>query len=887
MDRWGQLERGRYFKAIAFSGLCLIALFVHIASYNYLFGIEFMFVSIIFYIMMHCFSTRATFIAALIIHCIGVLIFDVPMIQGLFIIELLVIKCVESKFPQFNSINTDIVFWLIVGMPLYFKVYGGYLGGEETTYRDLYIMVFMINSVTNIWIGNMLVTYGPIIKKSIATRKVIGIVPLEPLLFHMMIAVITIPSISNIFTSTNNFHQSTLNQVEQMSISIHDQVEQKVQEWNTSEHQKFMLYDVLQRTYMEETIKKVSLTYEYHVIVTNMNNDILVSTSPEYRHKDKYESKEDRRLEIMQLNEAIYKVVPHIKNLSVDTTMEASSYYITQKMVEEKGIYIYVEVPTQQFNKGSIEVYNNQLKMLIYFWTFIGLLYLALHRIVFKNLSKLAVTTANLPNYLEDVEHLAWPQCYIGELDYLGQNFKRMAYKLKEMFEDTKLLNEELKKQSEVLQISKNKLHTLAYYDQLTNVGNRLRFKRRIAKIQSGIIRVKPLLGVILIDMNRFKQINDTLGHEAGDILLEAIAGRLLLIETYETQIFRLGGDEFIILTEQETIEGIEQIALEVRKVFDDPCCIQEANVKVGGSIGISVYPKDSPDLDVVVKYADMAMYHAKEKGDDKVQFFNQSIKEEFGRQLLIEKNMQMALEENAFELYYQPKFRLDTMKITSLEALIRWENEELGSISPSVFIPIAEETGMILKIDRWVIRRACMQLKAWELAGYEVVPIAINISPKYLCHPDFLLSAKSIIQEVGVNPGLLIFEITERLPVKDAEYVAPVIMELNKIGVKVSLDDFGQGYSSLNQVLTLPLHELKIDRDFIQNVHQNDKKELVVKLIIELAHSLNLKVVAEGIETLEELMYMKTTGCDEVQGYLLSRPLTDKKLREILVKKR
>ena len=429
-----------------------------------------------------------------------------------------------------------------------------------------------------------------------------------------------------------------------------------------------------------------------------------------------------------------------------------------------------------------------------------------------------------------------------------------------------------------------------ANHDSLTGLPNRAMFKNHLSNILTIAKQNEHKVALLFLDLDDFKHVNDSLGHQSGDILLQEVALRLSgTLRKKESSgkhipgdkacdlVARLGGDEFIILLNE--IDGpfnATAVADRVLKKLKEPIDIANSQVYANCSIGITLYPDDAEDSNELIKHADIAMYHAKEQGKNHYQFYSQQLNVDMQKQLQINSRLRIALEENHFYMHYQPKFEVNTQQVVGLEALIRWHDPELGEESPAVFIPIAEESGLITPITEWVLSEVCRQCVAWLDAGQKIVPVAVNISSIQFKRRDLLSMINSSLHKTGLSPKYLEVELTETSLLSDTADAIEILNGLNELGIKVALDDFGTGYSSLSYLNDLPIQTLKIDRSFVKNIISINDEYAIIDAIIALAHALDLQVIAEGVETAIQLNYLKKHNCDYVQGFLLSKPLSN-----------
>jgi diguanylate cyclase (GGDEF)-like protein/PAS domain S-box-containing protein len=423
-----------------------------------------------------------------------------------------------------------------------------------------------------------------------------------------------------------------------------------------------------------------------------------------------------------------------------------------------------------------------------------------------------------------------------------------------------------------------------AQHDVVTNLPNRVLLKDRISQAIALARRQSRSIAVLFLDLDRFKYINDSLGHAAGDKVLQSVSKRLLAAVRGSDTVSRQGGDEFVILLSE--IAYPEAAATSARKVLislNAPHSIEGKELHVNACIGISVYPEDGEDAETLIKNADTAMYHAKERGRNCFQFFKAEMNLKAVERQSIEAGLRCALEKKEFLLHYQPKVNLDTREITGIEALIRWQHPDRGLLLPAQFVPIAEDCGLILQIGRWVLREACGQARAWQDAGLPPVRIAVNVSPIEFRDSGFVKGVRTILSETGLEARYLELELTEGVLMADAKSTDSLLQELKTMGIHLAVDDFGTGYSSLSYLRQFPIDVLKIDQSFVHQITSNSSDSPIVSAIISMGKSLKHIVVAEGIETREQRAYLQTQSCAEGQGYFFSRPLAAAQFAHLL----
>ncbi len=491
---------------------------------------------------------------------------------------------------------------------------------------------------------------------------------------------------------------------------------------------------------------------------------------------------------------------------------------------------------------------------------------------------------------LEDLESIN--RAYeVGATDFITKPINipllshRVRYMLKGSYTTQQLLQ------------SEQRLHHMAYFDDLTELPNRHFFQENLQQMIALAQRKKLKLGVLFLDLDGFKRINDTLGHHLGDLVLQATSERLrksirisdAFVQTGVGQnsisLARLGGDEFTaLLSLIERNEDAAIVAERIRINLAQPLTFGEHELTTTTSIGIAIYPDDGETAEDLLKNADLAMYYAKRSGGNMYCYFSSYMMEMALRKLMMENHLRKAIERNEFDLHYQPQLDIDKGSFNGLEVLLRWNNKELGSIPPAEFIPLAEETGLIIHIGEWVLRKACSQAYVWCSHGINLNRVAVNVSAVQLLHRGFPALVRTILAETGLTPSILELELTESALINDVDLVIEILGQLKQVGVQLAIDDFGTGYSSLSRLINFPIDRLKIDQAFVRNLEKNSDNGAIAAAIIAMAGSMNMKVTAEGVETDVQLDFLKNKCCNEVQGYFLSKPLSVDQVEEFLL---
>ncbi len=427
-------------------------------------------------------------------------------------------------------------------------------------------------------------------------------------------------------------------------------------------------------------------------------------------------------------------------------------------------------------------------------------------------------------------------------------------------------------------------LNYLAYYDALTGLPNRRLFYDRFEMAVSSAKRNREMLAIIFLDLDNFKTVNDTLGHIVGDQLIQAVADRLRKTLRGEDTVARLGGDEFILLIKRASEIGeIAKVAQRAISALKPPFYFNNREFYITASAGIAVYPNDGNEVHDLLRNADIALYRAKEQGRDNYQFYAPTMGDKAIDRLTLENNLHKALDREEFLLYYQPIVDLNSGRISRMEALLRWQHPNFGLVYPSDFIPALEETGLIMPVGEWVLRTACNQARAWQEKGLIPVRVAVNLSPKQFQQKGLVEMISDVLGKTDLSPDYLEIEITENAVMGDIRVATETFYGIKEIGVQVSFDDFATGYSSLSLLKKLPADTLKIDQSFISDIVASSNDKEIVKAIITLAHSLSIRAIAEGVETMEQLELLREFNCDEIQGYVFSRPLPAHEATELL----
>jgi len=477
----------------------------------------------------------------------------------------------------------------------------------------------------------------------------------------------------------------------------------------------------------------------------------------------------------------------------------------------------------------------------------------------------------------------------VGAFDYITKPFdvRHVEAAVERALDHCRLLKEKHRYHEQLQRLLRERtaeVDRLAYYDSVTQLPNRTLFEDRLAQAVAIARSAGEMLGVLFISLDQFKKVNDTLGHAPGDLLLQEFAERLKSCISESDTVARFGSDEFALLQTQiegtkDIVQTIESLSQVLRFSFD----LEGHEVFATASVGVSLFPMDCGDSQTLIQNAGAALYKAKRSGGANYQFYTADMHKMASSRLALETSLRRAIHNEEFLLHYQPRVSVDSFEITGVEALVRWQHPQLGLVLPSEFIPLAEDTGLIVPIGEWVLRHACLQNMRWQAQGFPSLHMAVNISARQFHDQDVTQTVVRILDETGLSPQHLELELTESSIMRNSEFAAGVLNRLKAMGINISIDDFGTGFSSLASLKRLPIDSLKIDQSFVRDMTSDPDEASLVMAIITLAHNLRLKVIAEGVETEEQLGFLHLLRCDEIQGFLFSKPLPEEALVSLL----
>ncbi|RIX51232.1 EAL domain-containing protein [Paenibacillus nanensis] len=861
--------------AISFLACTLLAVAAEWGHFQFVYGTTFSLASLFVLLSLRQFGLTGGLLTALITCIAGLAFSHHPLILALGLLEVLVTGLILRRYRG-RLFRSNLIFWAVLGLPI---LYWLYLQQDldGTIDISLVVCIFALNAIFNALFAEIIYHYLPVRRWSGLSTMNRQPVSISQLLRHLSLGIVISSFILNMLVnSAGSFKEVQL----YVTNLVKMQTNMIKKEWGITESSQTRPRNAAQLRELQFIIDRYSydsntfsfVDHKQHVLASNHREMIGKKFEPletgRYKHVDGslyFSHKTDTRHPLLY-------------------TWHDEQFLYIEEMKDGTGSFV-LTFPLRNYYPYLFGKYSIHFIYLVGFTGIALLISMLINRTFTKGFQRLLVSTRNLPVKLRQNNELHLPKSSIVEIHSLIQNFKHMSSSLLHMFLETQKINERLQAQTQLLQQSEERLHQIAYYDTLTGLPNRLQFNRQFLElIAMSVAAGKTIkIAVLIADINRFKQINDTLGHAQGDQLLTMTAERLQNLNNKTRSVFRLGGDEFVILTRYAEEAELEACAEAIRDCFSVPFILDEMPLYMTVSIGISMYPQDGEDMNTITRNADIAMYTAKDEGDGYFRYYKPNLLPLIAERMQLENGLHKALLENQLFLCYQPKISAATGELSGIEALIRWKHPELGLIPPDKFIPLAEESGFILEIDRWVFREACRQNKAWQDAGLQQVSVSVNISARHFYQGDLIEMIAEELQNTGLDARYISLEITEGVFMRNIEQVIEKIQYLRRLGIQISIDDFGTGFSSLNQLQRLPISDVKLDRSFIRGITHDDKKSSIVRAIIELAHSMNMRVVAEGVETGEESQFCKDLNCDELQGYLFSRPLPAEMFEEFL----
>lgn len=833
---------------IYFFVLSTLAIALNYFAINLFLGLYIFFGSIAVFLIMDIYGAMPAIVISIVASLHNCTLLNRWDSLIIFPLEILIVFLLQKRNKYL--IVSDFIFWLFVGVPISIFL-SKVVFNIEPSHITIICLKAIINGVLNSFFASIILTHLQLEKKITKCTKN-PLVPVSLIFFNIVVGCILIPSI--ILTTII------------YKIKLNDTI--KDLEYKINKRAEFIVKKSIDINSLYESINTDYFGNNQSITLTDDNYKIISVSNPNRNFSVEYTTLgyEKSNIHFTSYGVLLYPICED------SSPMHRWKHSLVVKEIKlasnHNDFRVIIETPIKPYYE-QMEYFFIQTLSIITLLIIIGLaLALTASQALTRPIKELTITTANLPNKIFNNEIINWNSSLVHEYTILIENFKITSDKLKEKFNQAN--------------IARQALETMAYEDPLTKLPNRIAFNDKFNEVAAGDNKT---FGVMLLDLNRFKIVNDTLGHHFGDELLRLVSMRVNLAIGSLGTLSRMGGDEFTILIPNISEESdLAIIADQIITALSTPFVFKNKEFYIGVSIGISVYPKDGENYASLVRNADMAMYRAKlNSGLSSYKFFNNSMNEELNENLKLESNLRHAIKNNEFVLYYQPQQSLNTESIIGIEALLRWNNPRFGIIPPSKFIPILEETGLIIEVGEWAIREACRQNKLLQNKGIKPIKVAVNLSVKQFLDINFAYKVQKILEETGLDSKWLELEITESIAVQDVALTINILNKLHSMGVSISLDDFGTGFSSLQYLKHFKINTLKIDSCFIRDMVNEEDSKSIVNTVISLAKNLNLKVIAEGVETREQWLLLKKQKCDEIQGYYYSKPMSFEEISEFL----
>ncbi|WP_221401338.1 putative bifunctional diguanylate cyclase/phosphodiesterase [Paenibacillus phyllosphaerae] len=841
--------------------LYICALLTNIYTLPLGFGLHYLFDSLFLYIALLLFGTKRAALLTIAVYMTTIFVFGNNFLYFLAILMILFTGLYRKmKVPYL--LLSNLLFWLIPGwiiiaVPFYMD------SGELGLSWLVFLFKYVLNTSFNSLIAEIIVFYLPLHRLAGIKGRERGQLSLNRLAFHTSMLMVVCPFMIFIFIySIHNRNYVTQN-YEMKLTTIHQNLRHDYIQWQSMEP---LPNELSIPTPMKPGMQRMSELHGVRIYILDASGHIVYTTD-----KTEPVGQQWSKLQAGRWGKegpSFYMWQPAKGSKLVMTNEWNESSFVYRGPLGPRELHLVIEQPTESGMIDQRKIQALTYAIVIAFIVLSAVANLLLSRYLLFMLYKLATMTKGLPERLRREKNIPWPTSPFVEMRWLVANFQTMSGELLAMFHETQVMNERLQKQTE-------QLHRLAHYDMLTNLPNRLHFNVDMQQLLSELRGAAASRGiaVLLLDLDRFKQVNDSMGHHAGDQLLLEV-GQRLTNALPDQGIYRLGGDEFVIIVRFDEMGEVESAAGNVLEALSKPIYLHSHEIFVKTSIGIAICNDPAMTIDMVLRQADAAMYHAKEKGGHQPAVYTAMLDRKSLDRLQLEHALHHAIAHNEFMLLFQPKVSSATGAITGAEALIRWNHTERGIVPPDRFIPVAEETGQIVPIGEWVLEQAFLAMDQLHKLGYPELTIAVNLSPRQLEEPDLIEKLKAMLEKTGFPPEKLELEITEAFLIRDEDQAMQRLTTIKDMGISIAIDDFGTGYSSFGQLHRVLPDRIKIDKSFVSPMSTDAGKAAIVQSMIQMAHSLSLGVVAEGIETEEEMKLLQQMGCEEMQGYLFSRPV-------------
>jgi len=787
-----------------------------------------------------------------------------------------------KRFPD-RLLPIAAVYWMLVGLP---ASYLGYI--QETGYRDGLGYLFALNEAMNAILATLaadvLLSYSPL-RRWLAPERGPSGFAFNRIVLHLTLVATAVPFFVFILFNAYQDNQAAIEQAAKHLDSQVGIVNRDLAGWSENDYRDLRLNGILQTGELKGDLALDSDGKGSVSLAFLDSNGRIVAGIGLYSSwiGQEYDWRAGGIVEARYHSDSLW-----MPSVQVPFSSEQLRYsYLVRETTVGAGKQAVFLLPFSAYLELPVRSSISHIQLLLAFIMITMLLTMLLNRFFLTSFTRLAKATTGIPDKISQGGALEWPRSGILEVRLLSDNFRSVADHLARMFRQMLNANAQLNQQKEQLAISERRLAQLAYYDHLTGLPNRLSMKERLMKELDAAAAEgwNVYLTVVFIDLDRFKHVNDTLGHIVGDDLLCQVTERLSRALPNDAFIARIGGDEFVLLLRHVDPDAASRTSERVLEQFRDPFSLHGHTLYVTPSMGLATAPYHGRDINTLMSNADSAMYATKENGGKGYAIYSEALNTRISQAMWLENNLHEALINEEFELHYQPKVHSSSGNLSGMEALVRWNHPVQGLISPNDFIPVAEQTGLIIPLGDWILRTACEQNVKWQRAGMPPLRVAVNLSARQFHNPRLLETVKGILADTGMPGRFLELEITEGYLLTNEAYVVEVLQRLRELGIVISIDDFGTGYSSLSQLRKFPVQAVKIDKSFILGMDRDFSNDSIVKAVIQLAHSMNLNVVAEGVETPEVESLLRQYGCDELQGYLFWKPLSAASMEDLLRK--
>ncbi|WP_166241380.1 putative bifunctional diguanylate cyclase/phosphodiesterase [Paenibacillus turpanensis] len=834
-------------SALLYFVLGAAAFVCYLFPFHFFYQLSIMFGSIFLFITAQRFSLLLTVLQIAGVH-IAAMSMPETQIHVFHTAELIAVVLLAQLFKKNRLMLYDGLYWLIVGVPI---LIGAHLFRGMPVYTELQLFTFamVINGLFNAMVAEIIVKYVPALQKKPTNQSMMLTMP--QIILHVNFFGLVSMALMILVTGGQAMEQQAKKDIVSSLRDTNLSMKQIIQSYSSQQLRDLHLRNVILMEETKGSLLKQADPKGHGVVMLDKRGLILsvpdIPGSPPWLRPEQWEFDKNN----------LYLSLPSRGVLLADNGSRwKEAAYI--HMVEVDSFVLYFRWPLNKYYMDLYVSYSLQFQNVLYIAGFMLLLVFFLHKVLVRSIRNLIDATTDIPTKLINGERLQLPSNRLYEIQLITDNIRSISGKLGDMLSQSRVL---------------------AYYDTLTGLPNRRNFNEHLQNLFSTTAADSEVsVAVMFIDLDRFKQINDTLGHGVGDSLLKQVGQRLERYIGQNGMVARLGGDEFVIVVSPAEESEIHVIARKALEAISEPVRVDEHELLIVGSIGISIAPTDGNDMDTIIKKADSAMYAAKGAGGDTYHFFSsvdaRSHAEFFSERMFIEFELRKAFEARELELYYQPVIDAKSQTVVSAEALLRWRHKEWGMVSPAKFIPVAESMGIMGALGEWVLEEACRQNKAWMDDGVGELRIAVNLSPTQFNKGTFVQMIHEVLQKTGLPPRMLDLEITEEVLAKQTETMKADLNLLKKQGVRIWIDDFGTGYSSLSMLNKLPVNGFKIDQSFVRNLQNQPGNVSIIRAIVQLAHIQGWGLIAEGVETSEESLILSSLGCAEHQGYFYGKPM-------------